>query len=130
MVDPQLRNNSDLVDALVEYEKSWERGINYFCDTEKKRYLLHFSGAIEGMAEKYSCFKAMIDNYDADIFLIVPCLLMLKSLDKDDKHLCKYFLPDLNKIGTKTFRTYFELEKQFEEWKKCYSEHYNYYNIL
>lgn len=46
---------------------------------------------------------------------------MLKSLDKDDKHLCKYFLPDLNKIGTKTFRLYFDLEKQFEEWKKIYS---------
>lgn len=49
MVDPQLRHNSDLVDALVEYEKSWERGANYFLDIEKKRYLLHFSGALEGM---------------------------------------------------------------------------------
>ena len=32
MVDPQLRNNPDLVTALVEYETSWEKGANYFCD--------------------------------------------------------------------------------------------------
>ncbi len=32
MVDPQLKNNGDLVEALVEYEKSWEKGANYFCD--------------------------------------------------------------------------------------------------
>ena len=55
---------------------------------------------------------------------------MLKSLDKDDKNLCKYFLPNLNQIDTKTFRVYFELEKQFEEWKQKTQEHYSYYNIL
>jgi hypothetical protein len=109
MVDPQLKNNVDLVEALVEYEKSWEKGANYFCDVEKKRYLLHFSGAIEGMAEKHVKFKNMIECLDSDIFIVVPSLLILKSLDKDDKNLCKYFLPNLNQIETKIFRTYFEL---------------------
>jgi hypothetical protein len=55
----------------------------------------------------------MVECSDADIFLIIPCILILKYLDKDDKNLCKYFLPNLNQIDTKTFRTYFELEKQF-----------------
>ena len=50
MVDPQLKNNADLVQVLVEYEKAWEKGGNYFIDTEKKRHLLHFSGTIEGLA--------------------------------------------------------------------------------
>lgn len=121
MVDPQLKNNGDLVEALVEYEKSWEKGANYFCDVEKKRYLLHFSGAIEGMAEKHSKFKNMIEFLDSDIFIVVPSLLILKSLDKDDKNLCKYFLPNLNQIDTKIFRSYFELEKQFDEWKRVSS---------
>ena len=44
---------------------------------------------------------------DADVFLIIPCILTLKSLDKDDKNLCKYFLPTLHQIDTKTFRLYF-----------------------
>jgi hypothetical protein len=92
--------------------------------------LLHFSGAIEGMAEKHCRFKSMIECLDSDLFLVVPSLLILKSLDRDDKNLCKYFLPSLNQIDTKTFRVYFELEKQFDEWKRASSEHYHYYNIL
>ena len=62
MVDPQLRNNSDLVESLIEYEKSWEKGANYFRDVEKKRYLLHFSGAIESISEKHPQFKLMIEE--------------------------------------------------------------------
>lgn len=72
----------------------------------------------------------MIEDLDGSIFIIVPELVILKSLDKDDKNLCKYFLPSLNQIETKIFRTYFELEKQFIEWKKYSSEHYHYYNVL
>ena len=72
----------------------------------------------------------MLECSDADIFLIIPCIMMLKSLDKDDKNLCNFFLPSLNQIDTKTFRVYFELEKQFEEWKVETMEHYGYHNIL
>lgn len=107
MVDPQLKNNSDLVELLMEYERSWEKGGNYFCDSEKKRHLLHFSGTIEGISEKYEKFRDMVECSDADIFLIIPCILTLKSLDKDDKNLCRYFLPNLHQIDTKTFRLYF-----------------------
>lgn len=56
--------------------------------------------------------------------------MILKYLDKDDKNLCKYFLPTLNQIDTKTFRMYFELAKQFDDWKRITHEHYCYYNIL
>ena len=82
------------------------------------------------MSEKYDKFKEMVECSDADIFLIIPCILTLKSLDKDDKNLCKYFLPTLHQIDTKNFRMYFELEKIFEEWKKLGSQHYMYYNLL
>ena len=60
----------------------------------------------------------MVEYIEADIFIVIPCLVILKALDKDDKHLCKYFLPNLNQIQTKTFRIYFELEKQFDDWKR------------
>lgn len=30
VVDPQLKNNQDLVNALLNYEKYWERGKHYF----------------------------------------------------------------------------------------------------
>ena len=34
-VDPQLRNNSDLVEALSEYEIFWEKGKRYFVEKRK-----------------------------------------------------------------------------------------------
>ena len=40
----------------------------------------------------------MVEYIEADIFIVIPCLVILKALDKDDKHLCKYFLPNLNQI--------------------------------
>lgn len=72
----------------------------------------------------------MMEQVEADVFIVVPCLVILKALDKDDKHLCKYFLPNLNQIDTKTFRNYYELDREFDEWKKSTPEHYTYYNIL
>ena len=56
MVDPQLKNNQDLVEALLEYEICWEKGKNYFLEPKKCIYLIHFSHIIEETAEKYSCF--------------------------------------------------------------------------
>lgn len=34
-VDPQLKNNADLVTALVDFEQSWEKGKNHFLDHKK-----------------------------------------------------------------------------------------------
>lgn len=34
-VDPQLKNNPDLVKHLVEFENSWEKGKSYFIDNKK-----------------------------------------------------------------------------------------------
>jgi len=35
-VDPQLKNNADLVTALVEFEQSWEKGKTYFVDAKQQ----------------------------------------------------------------------------------------------
>jgi hypothetical protein len=35
MVDPQLKNNPELVLALQEYENSWEKGKRYFLEKKK-----------------------------------------------------------------------------------------------
>lgn len=34
-VDPQLKNNADLVAALLEFEQTWEKGKNYFISPQK-----------------------------------------------------------------------------------------------
>lgn len=35
VVDPQLKNNVELVDVLVEFENSWSLGLTYFMDSKK-----------------------------------------------------------------------------------------------
>ena len=35
VVDPQLKNNIELVEILVEFENSWSQGLTYFLDSKK-----------------------------------------------------------------------------------------------
>ena len=43
VVDPQLKNNVELVEILVEFENSWSQGLTYFLDSKMFNQLLHFS---------------------------------------------------------------------------------------
>ena len=85
MVDPQLKNNADLVEVLVDYETTWEKGKNYFLNPKKCNYLVHFSHTIEATKEKYMAFHEQVDCRDADIFMTIPCVLILQSLENEDK---------------------------------------------
>lgn len=55
-VDPQLKNNQDLVNALVDFEQFWEKGKAYFVSARKCKQLIHFTSIIEATSEKYSKF--------------------------------------------------------------------------
>jgi len=72
VVDPQLRNNPDLVDALFAFENSWEKGAAYFTDAKKCNQLLQFSQVLEAIKEKYPDFATQIDDRDAEIFVSIP----------------------------------------------------------
>ncbi len=96
-----MKNNSDLVEALTEYEQSWEKGKSYFLDPKKCTYLIHFSHIIEATGEKYPQFYEQVECRDADIFLSIPCLMILKLLDNEDKNICKFFLPQLFELKNK-----------------------------
>jgi hypothetical protein len=87
VVDPQLKNNVELVEMLVEFENAWTQGLTYFMDSKKCHQLLHFSSVIEATAE---------------IFFIIPSLLILKSLENDDKEICNFFYPDMFDKETKS----------------------------
>ena len=102
MVDPQLKNNLELVETLQEYEVCWEKGKNYFLDPKKTVFLLHFSHIIETTGQKYSEFMELVECRDADIFLNIPCLMVLKCLNNEDKNICRYFFPELSEpVGNK-----------------------------
>lgn len=95
MVDPQLKNNAELVEVLGEFENSWTQGLTYLMDPKKFKQLLHFSSVIEATAEKHKAFSEMLEQRDSEIFFIIPSLLILKSLENDDKEICNFFYPDM-----------------------------------
>jgi hypothetical protein len=88
MVDPQLKNNQDLVDLLMEYESAWEKGKHYFTEANKCNHLIHFSHILETTTEKHISFKEQLEYREAEIFMYIPCLLVLKNIEKEDKNIC------------------------------------------
>ena len=57
VVDPQLKNNPDLVEVLMAYETSWEKGKEYLLNPKQCNQIIHFSSIIESTTEKYEIFK-------------------------------------------------------------------------
>jgi hypothetical protein len=59
--------------------------------------VIHFSQILEATSDKYPIFKEQLDSWDAEIFISVPCLIILHSLDEEngDKGICKYFYPPM-----------------------------------
>ena len=49
IVDPQLKNNLDLVALLKKYESFWEKGKTFLQDEKKKKQLIYFSNVLEGI---------------------------------------------------------------------------------
>ena len=50
---------------------------------------------IEATGEKHKNFAEQLENREAEIFFIIPSLLILKSLEGDDKDICSFFNPDM-----------------------------------
>ena len=111
VVDPQLRNNPDLVDALYAFENSWEKGHAYFTDPKKWNQLLHFSQVLEAIKEKHPKFSDQCEERDAEIFVSIPCILILIGIDDEDKGLCWQFCPEIFKNGTEWNKIFKELKE-------------------
>jgi len=47
--------------------------------------LIHLSHIIETTGEKYTEFSELVEIRDADIFLSIPRLIILKMLNNEDK---------------------------------------------
>lgn len=46
-------------------------------------------------------FAEQLESRDMEIFFIIPSLLILKSLENDDKEICNFFYPDMFDSVTK-----------------------------
>lgn len=128
-VDPQLKNNPELVEVLIAFEKSWEKGKEFFMNSKICNMLIYFSRLIEGATEKYKEVQEKIEACDTDIFVIIPCFVVLNYLDGDDKGICKAYFPSIAEPGVE--QTHYEGTKsQYESLKKRSQDGYKFYNIV
>jgi len=117
IVDPQLRNNPELVEALTTFETTWEKGKTYFLNSKRCSQVIYFSSLIENLAEKYSDFREELECRDAELFISLPGLLVLKCLEDQDKGICRHFFAlmfdENEKIGVnwKTLKRAYSLGK-------------------
>jgi len=95
IVDPQLKNNPELVECISVFEKTWERGKDFLLDKIKYTQLLFFSQMIEILCEKYKDMSEELEAREPWIFVTIPSILILKSLDKEDKNICQEFNPNM-----------------------------------
>ncbi len=129
LVDPQLKSNPELVDVLTKFEKAWGKGKEFFLDAKVCNMLLCFSQVIEGIAEKYKDVMEKIDNFDTEIFVLMPCLVVLSSLDGDDKGICEHYYPSIHEAGTGQ-QQYVEIKERYESIKRRCKDGYELYNIV
>jgi len=130
VVDPQLKNNTDLAKALKDFEESWEKGKEYFINSKKCSQLIHFSQIVENACEKYNELKSKMEDMDSEIFVIIPCLLVLNSLDGDDKKLCQTYFPPIESKNSKERNHYLEISQLYSQMKKDSKDIYKLYNIV
>ena len=64
-------------------------------DSTRLQQLMHFSQVIEAAADKHKAFAEQLEERDSEIFLNIPALLILKSLENEDKDLCRLFYPEM-----------------------------------
>lgn len=95
VVDPQLRNNEDLVEALLDYERAWEKGRMYFLDKRRCDQLIFLSNVVEGLSERFPDFKEKLNCCDSEIFVLIPNVLVFKKIEDADHGICERFLPTL-----------------------------------
>ena len=91
IVDPQLKNNPELVEALVRFESTWERGKIYFLNSKKCNQLVFLANMIESTSSKYRVFREQLECSDSELFVSIPALLILKALEGEDRGICKSF---------------------------------------
>ncbi len=129
VVDPQLKNNSDLVDALVAFEKAWEKGKDFLLNKSVCGMLISFSELIEGLTEKYRSLREKVESMDADVFIVIPCIAILRSLDDNDRRLYNCYYPDIGSQGADQ-RAFADLKLLYTEIVGSRGERFATYNSL
>lgn len=86
VVDPQLKNNVELVEAITDFENIWSKGNLFLVDENKFKCFLVTGWYIEQLIEKYSNFRTQIECRDYEIFMAIPTLIIQSAVLEIIKH--------------------------------------------
>lgn len=84
---------------------------------------------IEAIGEKHKQFADQLEQRDTEIFVIIPSLLILKSIENDDKDICSFFYPDIKDKTSEKGRILEQLKRNYEAGRKKLGGH-EFYNLV
>lgn len=113
-VDPQLKNNPELVENLFNLETAWDKAKEFLLSQENYSRLIFFSQLIEIICEKYKELTELIETRDPSIFVSVPGLLILKSLENEDQGICSEYNPAMTTPGKDCHKLYLEVKNEYD----------------
>jgi len=95
------------VELIEIYESSWTLGKEQLQDSATRDQLINFCINISALGNKYPVFKEQVECSEAEIFLSIPTLMVLKSIqnDKDSishDSLCQRFAENLDLASLKS----------------------------
>lgn len=130
IVDPQLKNNPELVEALMAFESSWERGKIYFINSRKCNQLVFLSSIIESTGNKYQVFKEQLECSDSELFVSIPSLIVIKALEDQDRGICKSFCAPIFDETEKVGGVWKRLKRSYKYGKLAASSFTEYTELL
>lgn len=130
IVDPQLKNNPELVECLNSFESTWEKGKEYLLNVNKYTQLLFFSQMIEILCEKYKDICEQLESRDPSIFVWIPSILILKSMDNEDKGICQEFNNNMFDPEKEDSGKIYQFLKRFKDSLYNAIDQYQAYNLL
>eukprot|EP00434_Breviolum_minutum_P003084 symbB.v1.2.002715.t1/scaffold148.1/size298184/4 len=83
-IDPQLRNNARLQNCLVAWEDAWELGSRFLRPREVQHALCSVAVQLGHLQREHETLASMVDTQEAELFLVLPRLVLLCSLAHPD----------------------------------------------
>jgi len=81
-LDPQLKNNKELLEVVEVYEDSWALGKDQLLNPEYRSQLTTTCLSIEELCRTNDKFKEHVSSFEADIFLSIPSLVVFWGVDE------------------------------------------------
>ena len=82
------------------------------------------------LCEKYKELNEQLESRDPNIFVWIPSIVILKSIEKDDKGICMEFNPNMYNPICESGKVFRELKHLYTLISKDFDDSYLLYNML